>query len=110
MFILFLWGNNRDLKLEYVRASTCICIRPVDNELRAQLEKPKIESNLFTSPSLKHMRSCVQAALEDLKKLKPVQEEDYKSLVELVNDVEAAYYQLGEFNHLNTLLMRDVDA
>ena len=54
--------------------------------------------------------ASVQAALEDLKRLKPVKEEDYKSLVELVDDVEAAYDQLKELNHLNTLIMRDVDA
>ncbi len=91
--------------------------------LRARLEeKPKIKSVYITN--LKHMTSCgkkledyyedtsasAQAALEDLKKLKPVQEEDYKSLVELVDDVEGIYNQLGELNHLNTLSMRDVDA
>ena len=54
--------------------------------------------------------ASVQAALEDLKRLKPVKEEDYKSLVELVDDIEAAYNQLKELNHLNTLTMRDVDA
>ena len=54
--------------------------------------------------------ASVQAALEDLKKLKPVQEEDYKSLVKLVDDVEAAYNQLRKLNYLNTLSMRYVDA
>ena len=48
--------------------------------------------------------------LEDLKRLKPVKEEDCKSLVDLVDDVEATYNQLKELNHLNTLIMRDVDA
>ena len=53
--------------------------------------------------------ASVQAALEDLKKWKPVKEEDYRSLVELIDDVESAYNQLKELNHLNTLSMRDVD-
>ncbi|CAB3984060.1 Hypothetical predicted protein [Paramuricea clavata] len=53
--------------------------------------------------------ASVQAALEDLQRLKPVKEEDYKALVELVDDVESAYSQLEELNQLNTLTMRDVD-
>ncbi|CAB4032908.1 Hypothetical predicted protein, partial [Paramuricea clavata] len=53
--------------------------------------------------------ASVQAALEDLQRLKPVKEEDYKALVELVNEVESAYSQLEELNQLNTLTMRDVD-
>jgi hypothetical protein len=38
-----------------------------------------------------------------------VKEEDYKALVELVDEVEAAYSQLDELNRLSTLTMRDVD-
>ncbi|CAB4022649.1 Hypothetical predicted protein, partial [Paramuricea clavata] len=53
--------------------------------------------------------ASVQAALEDLQRLKPVKEEDYKALVELVDEVESAYSQLEELNQLNTLTMRDVD-
>ena len=33
--------------------------------------------------------ASVQAALEDLQRLKPVKEEDYKALVELVDEVES---------------------
>ena len=53
--------------------------------------------------------ASVQAALEDLQRLKTVKEEDYKALVELVDEVESAYSQLEELNQLNTLTMRDVD-
>ncbi|CAB4027430.1 Hypothetical predicted protein [Paramuricea clavata] len=53
--------------------------------------------------------ASVQAALEDLQRLKPVKEEDYKALVELVDEVESAYSQLEELNQLNTLTMRAVD-
>ena len=51
----------------------------------------------------------VQAALEDLHKLKAVKEEDYKGLVELINETEVAYSQLEELGRLNILTMRDVD-
>ena len=53
--------------------------------------------------------TTVQAALEDLHKLKPVSEADYRGLVELVDVVESSYSQLEELNQLNTLTMRDVD-
>ena len=45
---------------------------------------------------------------EDLQKLKPVKEEDYKGLVELVDKIESAQSQLDELNRLNILTMRDV--
>ena len=53
--------------------------------------------------------ASVQAALEGLRKLKPVKEEDYKGLVELVDEIESAYSQLDELKRLSTLTMRDVD-
>ena len=53
--------------------------------------------------------ATVQAALEDLQKLKPVAEGDYRALVEFVDVVESSYSQLEELNQLNTLTMRDVD-
>ena len=53
--------------------------------------------------------ASVQAALEGLRKLKPVKEEDYKGLVELVDEIESAYSQLDELKKLSTLTMRDVD-
>ena len=53
--------------------------------------------------------ATVQAALEDLHKLKPVSESDYRGLVEFVDAVESSYSQLEELNQLNTLTMRDVD-
>ena len=53
--------------------------------------------------------ATVQAALEDLHKLKPVSETDYKGLVEFVDVVESSYSQLEELDQLNTLTMRDVD-
>ena len=43
--------------------------------------------------------ASVQAALEDVKKLKPVKEEDYKGPVELIEDVQSAYNQLKELDH-----------
>ncbi|KAK3727737.1 hypothetical protein QZH41_005196 [Actinostola sp. cb2023] len=46
--------------------------------------------------------ASVQAALEELHRLKPVSEEDYKGLVELVDAVESSYSQLEELNQLNT--------
>ena len=53
--------------------------------------------------------ATVQVALEDLHKLKPVSEGDYKALVEFVDSVESSYSQLEELDQLNTLTMRDVD-
>lgn len=53
--------------------------------------------------------ATVQAALEDLHKLKPVSETDYRGLVEFIDTVELSYSQLEELNQLNTLTMRDVD-
>ena len=53
--------------------------------------------------------ASVQAALEGLRKLKPVKEEDYKGLIELVDEIESAYSQLDELKGLSTLTMRDVD-
>ena len=53
--------------------------------------------------------ATVQGALEDLHRLKPVPETDYRGLVEFVDAVESSYSQLEELNQLNTLTMRDVD-
>ena len=49
--------------------------------------------------------ATVQAALEDLQKLKPV----YRGLVEFVDVVVSSYSQLEELNQLNTLTTRDID-
>ena len=53
--------------------------------------------------------ASVQAALSGFQLLKPLESEDYKALVELVDEVEAAYCQLQELSHLDVLTMRDVD-
>ena len=53
--------------------------------------------------------ATVQAALEDLHRLKAVSESDYRGLVEFVVVVESSYSQLEELNQLNALTMRDVD-
>ena len=53
--------------------------------------------------------ASVQAALEDLHKLKEVSQDDYRGLVELVDDFESAYSQLEELGTLHILTMRDVD-
>ena len=53
--------------------------------------------------------ASVQAALEDLHKIKAVPTDDYKGLVELVDEVESAYSQLEELGNLNILTLRDVD-
>ena len=53
--------------------------------------------------------ATVQAAPEDLHKLKPVSETNYRGLVEFVDVVESSYSQLEELDQLNTLTMRDVD-
>ena len=53
--------------------------------------------------------ATVQAALEDLHRLKPVSECDYRGLVEFVDSVESSYNPLEELNQSNTLTMRDVD-
>jgi len=60
-------------------------------------------------PHYEDASASVQAALEELHRLKPVSEEDYKGLVEFVDAVESSYSQLEELNQLNTLTMRDVD-
>ena len=49
--------------------------------------------------------ASVQAALEDLHKLKEVSDDDYKGLVEMVDEVESAYCQLDELGNLNVLTM-----
>ena len=41
--------------------------------------------------------------------MKPVESEDYRALVDLVDEVEAAYCQRQQLDHLNILTMRDVD-
>ena len=53
--------------------------------------------------------ATVQAALDDLHRLKPVSESDYRGLVDFVDVVESFYSQLEELNQLNTLTIRDVD-
>ena len=53
--------------------------------------------------------ASIQAALAPLQQLKPVESEDYTAVIELVDEVEAAYCQLQELNHVNILTMRDVD-
>ncbi len=53
--------------------------------------------------------ASVQAALAGLQQLKLVESEDYRALIELVDEVEAAYCQLQKLNHVNILTMRDVD-
>lgn len=54
--------------------------------------------------------ATVQAALDDLHRLKPVSESDYRGLVEFVDVVESfGYSQLEELKQLNTLTIRDVD-
>ena len=53
--------------------------------------------------------ASVQAALSGFQRLRPVESEDYKALVELVDEVEAAFCQLQELSHLDVLTMRDVD-
>ena len=53
--------------------------------------------------------ASVQAALEDLHKIKAVAIDDYKGLVELVDEVESAHSQLEELGNLNILTLRDVD-
>ena len=53
--------------------------------------------------------ATVQAALENLYKLKLVSEADYRGLVESVDVVESSYSQLVELDQLNTLSIRDVD-
>ena len=55
------------------------------------------------------VEASVQTALEDLHKLKAVSEDDYKGLVELIDEIESAYSQLEELNQLNILTMRDID-
>ena len=53
--------------------------------------------------------ATAQAALQDLHKLKPFSETDYRGLVEFVDVVESSYSQLEKLNQLNTLTMGDVD-
>ncbi|CAB3993010.1 Hypothetical predicted protein [Paramuricea clavata] len=55
------------------------------------------------------VRASVQAALEDLHKIKAVPTNDYKGLVELVDELESAYSQLEELGNLDILTLRDVD-
>lgn len=53
--------------------------------------------------------ASVAAALDGLKRLRPVEENDYRGLVELVGEVEVAYSQLEELTNLDALTTRDVD-
>ena len=47
--------------------------------------------------------------MSGFQRLKPIESEDYRALVDLADEVEAAYCQLRELDHLNILAMRDVD-
>lgn len=51
----------------------------------------------------------VQAAYDELKKLKPVKEDDSKAFVKYVNDIESCYSQLGEVNQINSITMTHID-
>ena len=61
-------------------------------------------SEFYDDPS-----ACVQSALDQLQKLKLLQEGDFKGLVQLVDTVEATFVQLEQLQQLDTLSMRDVD-
>lgn len=51
----------------------------------------------------------VDTALEGLRKLKSVKEDDYRGIVHLVDEVEAAYAQLEELQQVDAISTRDVD-
>lgn len=53
--------------------------------------------------------SSVQAAYDDLKKLKHVREDDLKALVKFINEVELCYSQLGEICQINSVTMTHID-
>ena len=53
--------------------------------------------------------AAVQSALENLHKLKPVSEDDFKGIVRLVDEVEATYAQLLELGQSETLSVREID-
>lgn len=53
--------------------------------------------------------ASVQSALEDLHKLKIVQENDFKGLVYLIDEVESAHAQLFELGQADVLSIREVD-
>ena len=52
----------------------------------------------------------VSAALDCLKRLKPVREEDYKGLVLLVDEVEGIHAQLEELGQVEIISTREIDA
>jgi len=59
-----------------------------------------------------HYDDCsasVQSALEGLHRLKPVKDDDFKGVVHLVDEVEAAYAQLNELGKTDILSMREID-
>jgi len=51
----------------------------------------------------------VHTALECIRKLKPVKEDDYKGLVHLVDEVEATYAQLEELGQVEVISSREID-
>lgn len=51
----------------------------------------------------------VDTALDCLRKLKNVREDDYKGIVHLVDEVEAAYAQLEELGQVNVISTREID-
>lgn len=52
----------------------------------------------------------VSAALDCLRKLKPVRDEDYKGLVQLVDEVEGIHAQLDELGQVEIISTREIDA
>ena len=53
--------------------------------------------------------ASVQSALEDLHRLKAVQENDFKGIVNLVDEVEGVFAQLQELGQTAVLSAREVD-
>lgn len=52
----------------------------------------------------------VSSALDCLKRLKPVKEDDYKGLVQLVDEVEGVHAQLEELGQVEVISAREVDS
>jgi hypothetical protein len=94
------WALKECLKgkaLEYVRA---IFVTQPNAYARMWQRLDSVYSDISLS---------VQAAYDDLKKLKQVREDDPRAMVKFVTDVEVCYSQLGEVNQLESITMTHVD-
>lgn len=96
------WAFKQSLKgkaLDYVKA--IYATQPANSYERMWAGLDKIYSDMSMS---------VQAACEDLRKLKVVREDDLRGLIVFINEVESCYSQLGEVRQLDSITLHQIDS